>query len=149
MTARFKIAFFGLGLALCIGGAAVAAELMSPDAVKNDLRLMMQVTNDFKRQIDRKNYARLPAENGEFTEAVAALRATIGNEPADFRSKADAAIDKAVAASKAVADLSSSNDEAKLRAAQDVQVKAVNAVFVLFPENLRPDPNVAPGRGGR
>jgi hypothetical protein len=121
--------------------------LKSPDDVKTDLRILMQVTNDFDRQITRKTYTRLPHENQEFMEGAGALREAIANEPADFKAKVEPAIQTAVSIAQKVADMSSSNDDAKLRAGHGELLKAVNAVFAFFPEDLRPDPNVQPGRG--
>lgn len=146
---NFKIAIVSGLLVLGSLLPANAADLKSPDTVKTSLRLIMQVTNDFARQIDRKNYVRLPGEMQEFTEAAGALRQAIANEPADFKAKVEPAIQKALAVSEAVADLNMGpgSDDAALRMRQAEQVKAVNAVFAFFPEELRPDPNVQPGRG--
>ncbi len=44
----------------------LAAQLKSPDDVKTALRLLVQVSNDFKRQITAKNFARVPHENMEY-----------------------------------------------------------------------------------
>jgi hypothetical protein len=137
---------FGVSLAaLC---TAAAAEMKSPEAVKTSLRLIMQITNDFDRQITRKTYERLPHENEEFVEASGALRQAIANEPADFKTRVEAALRNALAAAKNTADLGAGKDDAKLRAAHAEHLKAVNAVFAFFPAGLRPDPNVQPGRGG-
>lgn len=137
-----------LMLAFATTSFAATAALQSPDKVKNCLWLMMQVTNDFDRQITRKNYARLPHENEEFKEATGALTQAIANEPANFKAKVTRAIQKALAAAQKIADLRRSSDDAKLRTGHGKLLKAVNAVFAFFPENLRPDPNVQPGRAG-
>ena len=47
----------------------LAAQLKSPDDVKTALRLLVQVSNDFKRQITAKNFARIPHEYMEYTES--------------------------------------------------------------------------------
>ena len=124
---------------------AWAADLKSPDQVKLALRLMMQVTNDFDRQITRKTYARLPHENMEFQEASAALRQAIADEPKAFQAKVGPAIDRALAAAQKVSDESGAGDDAQLREGHGQLLKAVNAVFAFFPAELRPDPNVQPG----
>src|SRR3954469_10022911 len=77
-TAALVIASVGFNAATLI--SARAADLKSPDNVKLALRLMMQVVNDFDRQITRKTYARLPHENMEFQEASAALRKAVADE---------------------------------------------------------------------
>jgi hypothetical protein len=150
MSLGHQLARFGVLLALAFGvmAAAPAAQLKAPDAVKTSLRLMMQVTNDFDRQITRKTYERLAHENEEFVEASGALRQAVAGEPADFRAKVNAALDKALAAAKSTAEMSGTKDDAKLRASHAEHLKAVNAVFAFFPADLRPDPNVQPGRGG-
>ena len=50
-----------IGFALLVA-STVAAQLKSPDDVKTGLRLLVQVSNDFKRQITAKNFARIPHE---------------------------------------------------------------------------------------
>ena len=142
MLAVRSIGLLGLTFATA---ASAAADLKSPDDVKTALRLMMQVTNDFDRQITRKTYARLSHENEEFKEATGALRTAIANEPAPFKSKVDPEIQKALTDAQATVDLAPTNDDSKLRAAQGVMLKQVNAVFADFPPELRPDPNVQPG----
>lgn len=125
---------------------AKAADLNSPDQIKTCLRILMQVTNDFDRQITHQNYARLTHENMEFMEGAEALRNALANKSADLRAEVAPALQKAVDAAQHVADMSSTNDDKKLRMGHGEMVKAVNAVFAYFPEDLRPDPNVAPGR---
>ncbi len=120
---------------------ANAQDLKSPDDVKKALQMIMHVTNDFDRQITRKTYARLPHENQEFGEASEALVKSVANEPAPFKAKVDVALKEADAAAQAVSDKSSSNDEAVLRAGHAEMLKKVNALFALFPEPMRPDPN--------
>src|SRR5438046_4537041 len=85
---------FVLALAVPI----LAAQLKSPDDVKTALRLLVQVSNDFKRQITNKNFARVPHEYMEYTEAADALRTSIKNEPADFKNRVETRTKTAVAA---------------------------------------------------
>ena len=56
------------------------------------------MSNDFKRQITAKNFARIPHENMEYTEAADALRSAIKDEPADFKAKVETRLKAAVTA---------------------------------------------------
>lgn len=136
-----------IGIALFMA-TPVPAQLKSPDAVKTALRLLVQVSNDFKRQITTKNFARIPHEYMEYTEAADALRSAIKDEPADFKTKVESRLKAAVAAAKKVSEMSANTPDAdKLMAEHIKAVTAMNAVFELFPADLRPDPNAPPGRG--
>jgi hypothetical protein len=137
-----------LGMVLFLA-SAVAAQLKSPDMVKTALRLLVQVSNDFKRQITAKNLPRVPREYMEYTEAADVLRSAVKDEPASFRAKVETRLKAAVAAEKKVSDMSASAADAdKLMAEQGKAVTVMNALFDLFPTDLRPDPNTPPpGRG--
>jgi hypothetical protein len=137
-----------IGIALLVA-SPVAAQLKSPDDVKTALRLLVQVSNDFKRQITAKNFARVPHEYMEYTQAADALRSAIKGEPASFKAKVETRLKAAVTAEKKVSDMSANAADAdKLMAEQAKAVTAMNAVFELFPADLRPDPNAPPpGRG--
>ncbi len=130
-----------------------AQQLKAPDDVKTALRLLVQVSNDFKRQITNKNFARVPHEYMEYTEAADALRGAIKNEPADFKNRVETRLKAAVAAYQKISDMSASaTDPDKLMAEHAKAVTAMNAVFDLFPADFRPDPNLPPpgrGRGGQ
>jgi len=132
---------------------STAQQLKSPDDVKTALRLLVQVSNDFKRQITNKNFARVPHEYMEYTEAADALRTGIKNEPADFKNRVETRLKAAVAAYQRISDMSgSATDPDKLMAEHAKAVTAMNAVFDLFPPDFRPDPNLPPpgrGRGGQ
>ena len=138
-----------VGFALAPAAPASAQQLKTPDDVKTALRLLVQVSNDFKRQITNKNFARVPHEYMEYTEAADALRAAIKGEPADMRTKVEARLKAAVAAYQKVSDMTAKEtDVDKLMAEHAKAVTAMNAVFDLFPAALRPDPNLPPpGRG--
>jgi hypothetical protein len=137
-----------IGIALLLA-SPLAAQLKSPDDVKTALRLLVQVSNDFKRQITAKNFARIPHENMEYTEAADALRTAIKDEPADFKAKVETKLKAAVAAFQKVSDMSADTPDAdKLMEEHGKAVTAMNAVFDLFPPDLRPDPNAAPVRRG-
>ena len=134
-----------------LAAPASAQQLKSPDDVKTALRLLVQVSNDFKRQITNKNFTRVPHEYMEYTEAADALRQAIKNEPADFKTKVEARLKTAVSAYQKVSDMSGKETDAdKLLAEHAKAVTAMNALFDLFPASMRPDPNLPPpGRGGR
>jgi hypothetical protein len=137
-----------IGLALVMA-SIVAAQLKSPDDVKTGLRLLMQVSNDFKRQITAKNFARVPREFKEYTESADAVRTAVKDEPAAFKAKVETRLKAAVAAYQKVSDMSANTpDVDKLMAEHGRAVAAMNAVFELFPADLRPDPNAPPRRPG-
>ena len=140
-----------IGFVLILTAPILAAQLKSPDTVKTALRLLVQVSNDFKRQIANKNFARVPHEYMEYTEAADALRTAIKDEPADFKAKVETRLKAAVTAAQKVSDMSGNTTDAdKLAAEHGKAVTAMNAVFALFPADLRPDPNTPPpGRGAR
>ncbi len=131
--------------------AAGQSQLKSPEKVKTALRLLVQVSNDFKRQITAKNFARLPHENMEYTEAAGALRVAVQDEPADFKNRVEARLKAALAEYQKISDMSSAAPDAgKLMTEHAKAVNAMNALFDLFPAELRPDPNTPPpGRGSR
>src|SRR5690349_3645676 len=85
---------------------AVAQQLKSPDDVKTALKLLVQVSNDFKRQITNKNFSRVPHEFMEYTEAADALRTSTKDEPAAFKNRVDTRLKAAVAAYQKVSDMS-------------------------------------------
>ncbi|MFO1505084.1 MAG: hypothetical protein U1F39_14935 [Steroidobacteraceae bacterium] len=144
------LAALGGVLLLALANVAHTMEPKSPDAVKNALRILAYVQDDMARKLPTKAYARLPHESQEFDEASAAMRDAVAMESPDFRAKVEGALTKALQASHAVAEVSKSNDDAKIAAA----VKAVDAELqqlnALFPAALRPVPGqlgTGPGRG--
>jgi hypothetical protein len=139
------------GFLLALAAQPSAQQLKSPDDIKTTLRLLVQVSNDFKRQITNKNFARVPHEFMEYTEAADALRSAMKDESADLKAKVEPRLKAAVAAYQKVSDMSAKEtDVDKLMAEHAKAVTAMNAVFDLFPAALRPDPNLPPpGRGGR
>lgn len=146
-TGRMSIVLVAIGVAL-LAASPLVAQLKSPDDVKTALRLLVQVSNDFKRQITNNNFARIPHENTEYGEAAEALRSSIKDEPANFKSKVEAKLKVAVAAYQKLSDMSATTPDAeKLMAEHAKAVTAMNAVFDLFPAELRPDPNTPPGHG--
>jgi len=141
----------GAGMILMLATEALAQQLKAPDDIKMTLRLLVQVSNDFKRQITNKNFARVPHEFMEYTEAADAVRSAMKGESADLKAKVEPRLKAAVAAYQKVSDMSAKEtDVDKLMAEHAKAVTAMNAVFDLFPAALRPDPNLPPpGRGGR
>jgi hypothetical protein len=139
------------GLTLALATQASAQQLKAPDDIKTALRLLVQVSNDFKRQITNKNFARVPHEFMEYTEAADAVRSAMKGESADLKAKVEPRLKAAVTAYQKVSDMSGKEtDVDKLMAEHAKAVTAMNAVFDLFPAALRPDPNLPPpGRGGR
>ena len=150
-TKQILAAMASIGFVVMLAAPIWAAQLKSPDDVKTALKLLVQVSNDFKRQIGNKNFARVPHEYMEYTEAADALRSGIKNEPADFKAKVETRLKAAVAAAQKVSDMSgNTTDSDKLAAEHAKAVTAMNALFDLFPANLRPDPNAPPpGRGAK
>ena len=134
---------------LMLATPALAQSLKAPDDVKTALKLLVQVSNDFKRQITNKNFTRVPHEYMEYTEAADALRQSTKDEPAAFKAKVEARLKAAVSAYQKVSDMSGKEtDVDKLLAEHAKAVTAMNALFDLFPASMRPDPNLPPpGRG--
>jgi hypothetical protein len=146
-TRRIPALLATIGIALLVA-SPMAAQLKSPDDVKTALRLLVQVSNDFKRQITAKNFARLPHEYMEYTQAADALRSAVKDEPAAFKGKVETRLKAAVAAYQKISEMSANAPDAdKLMAEHTRAVTAMNAVFELFPADLRPDPNTPPARG--
>jgi hypothetical protein len=146
---RIRAILVTIALALLPASTVAAAQLKSPDDVKTVLRLIVQVSNDFKRQITNNNFKGVPREYMEFTEGADALRDVTKDEPAAFKSKVETRLKAALAAYKKVSDMSATTPDAdKLMAQLNKAVPTMNAIFDLFPADLRPDPNAPPG-GGR
>src|SRR6476620_862307 len=105
-TKNVAVVLMTVGSALALAAPVWAAQLKAPDDVKTALRLLVQVSNDFKRQITNKNFARVPHEYMEYTEAADALRSAIKDEPADFKAKVETRLKAAVSAYQKVSDMS-------------------------------------------
>ena len=151
-TKKILAALASIGLLLTLAAPMFAApqQFKSPDDVKTALKLLVQVSNDFKRQITNKNFARVPHEFMEYTEAADALRGAIKDQPADFKAKVETRLKAAVADYQKISDMSAkATDPAPLMADHAKAVTAMNSIFDLFPADYRPDPNLPPpGRGG-
>ena len=144
------LASIGIVLTLAAPMFAAQQQFKSPDDVKTALKLLVQVSNDFKRQITNKNFARVPHEFMEYTEAADALRGAIKDQPADFKAKVETRLKAAVAQYQKISDMSAkATDPDPLMADHAKAVTAMNSIFDLFPADYRPDPNLPPpGRGG-
>jgi hypothetical protein len=144
------LAFSGFVLTLMAPILAAQTKFKSPDDVKTTLKLLVQVSNDFKRQISNKNFARVPHEFMEYTEAADGLRGALKDEPADFKNKVETRLKAAVAEYQKISDMSGkATDPDPLMAEHGKAVIAMNSLFDLFPADFRPDPNLPPpGRGG-
>jgi hypothetical protein len=132
--------------------AAQAADLKSPDKVKDALRLLAYVQADMASKLPGKAYDRLPHENQEFQEAAPALRDAIAAEPAAFRAKVEAQLKRAQGAANEVAEISKSNDAGKIGAAVGAVDAALKPLNELFPQALRPVPGqlgTGPARRGQ
>jgi hypothetical protein len=143
-------ATLGIAMLATFAQGTRAAEPKSPDAVKNALRVLAYVQDDMARKLPTHAYARLPHENQEFQEASQAMRDAVAMDPADFRAKVEAALGKATKAASNVAEVSASDDEAKITAAVKSVDTALKDLNALFPESLRPVPGQlgsGPGRG--
>src|SRR5258705_9991065 len=100
-----------VGLVLAIAAPASAQQLKSTEDVKTALRLLVQVSNDFKRQITNKNFARVPKEYTEYTEAAGVGRDFARDTPAGFQEEVAEPEEAAGAALEESAELKS--EEAK------------------------------------
>ena len=132
--------------------AAQAADLKSPDKVKDALRILAYVQADMASKLPNKAYNRLPHENEEFQEAAPALTDAIAAEPAAFKGKVAAQLKRAQGAANEVAEISKSNDEGKISAAVAAVAAALKPLNEMFPEALRPVPGqlgAGPGRRGQ
>ena len=142
MTIRHTLTLWTAALSIVVVPALVTAQtaLKSPDQVRRALGVLNRVLDHTGRLITAKNYAQLPHENMEFKEGAEAVEKSIGAEPADFRAKIDPLLKKAVADSQAVADLSSSKDDAKLAAAYKTFTESEKKVIAAFPASVQPAP---------
>src|SRR5438128_828865 len=149
-TKKILAVLASIGFVLMVAAPMWATQLKSPDTVKTALRLLVRASNDFKRQITNRNFARVPHEYMEYTEAADALRMGIKDEPVDFKARVETRLKAAVAAYQKISDMSAKvTDPDPLMADHAKAVTAMNAVFDLFPADMRPDPNLPPPGGRR
>ena len=117
---------------------AFGADLKSPQLVKTSLQIFAGVYDDMNRKLAAKTYDRLPHENQEFQDGAAAMRDAIAGEPAEFKSRVESVLQKTLAASTHVAEVSKTHDESQVRAALNALADSMKMLAALFPENLRP-----------
>jgi|GEM_PF-969553 len=117
--------------------------------VKNALSILAYVQDDMARKLPGKAYSRLPHENQEFQEAAVPMREAALNEPVALRTKVDTLLTKAQAAARNAAEVSQTNDDAKIKAAVQAVADALKPLDELFPEGLRPVPGHLVGPGQR
>jgi azurin len=140
---RIALALVG-SLALAAARGAAGAEPQSPEQVHTALRILASVYADMESKLPSQQFDRIPHENMEFHEASGAMRDAMEKEPADYKAKVLAALDKAVNDSQNVADTSKTHDAAKVRAALDVLIVSMRSLNGLFPETLRAEPGSVP-----
>lgn len=136
MTTARTMRYAGWAM-LLLSVMARAADLKAPDRVRNSLRTLAYVQDDMSRKLTSKTYARLPHENEEFQEAAAPLRKAVAQEPGALRTQVDVQLKKAQAAAVQVAEVSKSNDEARIKTAIDKVADELRALNQLFPANVR------------
>ena len=142
-TRSMLLALVG-SLALAGAQGATTAEPRSPDQVHMALRILASVYADMESKLPAQQFDRLPHENMEFHEGSGAMRDAMQDEPADYKAKVLAALDKSVNASQNVADTSKTHDAAKVRTALDELAASMRALNALFPEALRAEPGSVP-----
>jgi hypothetical protein len=131
-------------LALSAAQGSMGSEPQAPDQVHTALRILASVYADMESKLPNQQFDRLPHENMEFQEGSGAMRDAMANEPADYKAKALAALEKATQASQTVADTSKTHDGVKVRAALDALALSMRSLNALFPEALRAEPGSVP-----
>ena len=123
----------GLSLAF-----AQTPELSAPGQAQKALTAINRVVDHTQRLIAAKNYNQLPRENEEFMEGSDALKKSIAGDPAAFKTKVEALLDKADANSKELAAASSGSDPSKLLRLHDDLANSVRQIVSAFPNDARP-----------
>jgi hypothetical protein len=139
-------------LGLALGGIQMvhATEPQSPEQVHTALRILASVYADMDAKLKNQQFDRLPHENQEFQDGSGAMRDAIAAEPADFKVKVQASLDKTLAAAQQVADSSKSHDATQVRSAIDALASSMRVLNGMFPAALRAEPGSqpAPQHGG-
>ncbi len=139
-----KALFISLTSLCLAAGVSVAAaqtpQLSSPAQVQKALGVMNRVVDHTQRLIAAKNFNQLPRENEEFMEGSDALKKGISGDPAAFKTKVEALLEKADANSKELAAASSASDASKLSRLHDELATSVRRVVAAFPGNVNPGP---------
>ncbi len=139
-----------VGLVLGLMQMACATELKAPEQVHMALRILASVYADMEAKVKNQQFDRLPHENQEFQEGSAAMRDATADEPADFKARVQASLEKTLAAAQHVSDSSKSHDAIQVKSAIDALASSMHTLNGLFPEALRAEPGSvpAPQHGG-
>jgi hypothetical protein len=99
---------------------------------------MNRVVDHTQRLIAAKNFNQLPRENEEFIEGSNALKRSISGDPAAFKTKIEALIDKADANSKDLAAASGGSDASKLSRLHEELANSVRQIVSAYPSEAQP-----------
>jgi len=139
-------------VSLLLGGIQMvrATELKAPEQVHMALRILASVYADMEAKVKNQQFDRLPHENQEFQDGSGAMRDAIADEPADFKARVQASLEKTLAAAQHVADSSKSHDAMQVKSAIDALAASMRTLNGMFPEPLRAEPGSvpAPQHGG-
>jgi hypothetical protein len=139
-------------VSLLLGGIQMvrATELKAPEQVHMALRILASVYADMEAKVKNQQFDRLPHENQEFQDGSGAMRDAIADEPADFKARVQASLEKTLAAAQHVADSSKSHDAMQVKSAIDALAASMRTLNGMFPEALRAEPGSvpAPQHGG-
>jgi hypothetical protein len=127
-------------------GLAVAQtppQISSSNQVQKALNAMSRVVDHTQRLISAKNFNQLPRENEEFMEGSDALKQSIASEPAAFKTKVEALIEKADANSKDQAAASQGSDASRLSNLHGELANSVRQVVAAFPSNVPSPANLS------
>jgi sporulation protein YlmC with PRC-barrel domain len=117
---------------------AQTPELSAPGQAQKALTALNRVVDHTQRLIAAKNYNQLTRENDEFMEGSDALKKSIAGDPAAFKTKVEALLEKADANSKELAAASSGSDASKLSRLHDDLANSVRQIVSAFPNDARP-----------
>ncbi len=115
---------------------ALAAD-KGQDQVKKGLRIINQVVGHTGRLVAGKEYAHVAHEHEEVLEAKQILDESL---TVDQKTKVDATLVKAVAASTTLKDTAATKDAAKIEAAHAAFAASVQDLLALFPADYQPPP---------
>ena len=133
-------------ISLALGGIQIvnATELKAPEQIHMALRILASVYADMGAKLKSQQFDRLPHENQEFQDGSGAMRDAIADEPADFRAKVQASLEKALTAAQHVADARKSHDAMQVTSAIDALATSMRTLNDMFPEALRAEPGSVP-----
>ena len=128
---------FTLSVPMTFAAAAVPVAAAPKDAggVKKGLGMMKQAATETARLVDGKQYDQIPKAHDNVLDAKQILDNSLS---VGEKTKVDATVIKAVAASTTLKDAAASKDDEKANAAQAAFADAVAELLVLFPEDMQP-----------